>query len=528
MKDFAGVTRFFAESDSPEQSALRSVSSFMLPDSLATWSCATLLCFLASWGGLLLARTPAQVDVLWPANGIMLAFLLVRPPRYWVSYVAGAIAASLAVHWILGFQISQSWIFTAANTVELVMAAVWLTPEDRTHSPEPDLTNPRALAAFVFYGVLLAPLASTAVVELILIGLGTPAQILALSNYFIGDAMGIAMMTPLVLAVHVREVRLLFAAKKRWETVGILAGLTLLAIAVFSQNGLPLVFLLFPALLLSIFRLGISGSAIGIFLMAVPAAFLTVQRRGPFSPGLVTNNNQIVHSIFSLQCFLGICLVTIYSVASALAERDRAQKEMTEAFEVEQTAAATDHTTGLANRRTFDRELARQWRRALREHGNLSLLMIDVDQFKLYNDYYGHVAGDACLLAVAKVLMKAPLRESDLIARYGGEEFAVILPRANADGASRIGELIRQSVADAALPHFARVPGIVTVSIGVATFHPTAEMNEAGLNESELIQRADSALYIAKGAGRNQIRIWQETATGEDPNAGPNANLKIN
>jgi diguanylate cyclase (GGDEF)-like protein len=278
---------------------------------------------------------------------------------------------------------------------------------------------------------------------------------------------------------------------------------------VFAHTGAPLIFLLFPPLLLMIFRLGSSGSAIGLFLMCVPAAYFTSQWRGPFvmqGTGLTAKLMQI-HSIFLLQCFLGVSLVAIYSVSVALAERNRQHMELTVAYREADTNAAIDHVTGLANRRAFDRHLDREWRRAIRENVCLSLIMIDVDQFKLYNDNYGHVAGDACLRAVGAVLRDAPLRASDLAARYGGEEFAIILPRAAAEGAFLLADRIRQTIADQCLPHRAHTPGIVTVSMGVATIQPRPEGSEISL-----IEMADLALYLAKKEGRDQVRSWEVEA----------------
>jgi two-component system chemotaxis family response regulator WspR len=178
---------------------------------------------------------------------------------------------------------------------------------------------------------------------------------------------------------------------------------------------------------------------------------------------------------------------------------------MTAAYHEADLNAGIDHVTGMANRRTFDKQLAREWRRAVRERVGLSLIMIDADQFKLYNDHYGHLAGDACLRMIGSILRNAPLRETDLAARYGGEEFAVILPRATSEGASLMAERIRQAVADQHIPHLPYHPGIVTISMGVATIRPTDEWDE-----TMLIEKADQALYLAKKEGRNQVKSWDE------------------
>jgi diguanylate cyclase (GGDEF)-like protein len=146
--------------------------------------------------------------------------------------------------------------------------------------------------------------------------------------------------------------------------------------------------------------------------------------------------------------------------------------------------------------------------------------MIDVDLFKAFNDYYGHLAGDACLSFLASVLREVPFRETDMAARYGGEEFAVILPGAVEDGAAILADKIRQAVADRLIPHTLNMAGIVTISIGVATMRPV-ETDE----HTELIRRADEALYAAKRDGRNQIKTWEQSLELKSDPAVPDPEL---
>jgi len=163
--------------------------------------------------------------------------------------------------------------------------------------------------------------------------------------------------------------------------------------------------------------------------------------------------------------------------------------------------ATRDGLTGLANRRFFDETLNTEWRRAMRESTPLSLLMLDVDFFKRYNDAYGHQKGDACLQFVACAMMGEMLRASDLAARYGGEEFVVILPTTTLQGATVVGERVRAAVARLGMPHSASdVAEYVSASIGVATVVPTPRSTPA-----QLIAAADAALYRAKREGRNRV-----------------------
>jgi diguanylate cyclase (GGDEF)-like protein/PAS domain S-box-containing protein len=165
--------------------------------------------------------------------------------------------------------------------------------------------------------------------------------------------------------------------------------------------------------------------------------------------------------------------------------------------------AIEDGLTGLANRRRFDERLLEEWGRAYREKTSLSLLLIDVDQFKTYNDEYGHPAGDACLRSVARVLAAEAHRISDLAARYGGEEFALLLPNTDAAGCVRIGERIRRALAEAEIPHPLNLPSRrVTVSLGGAICRPA---HERSAGHASLIDAADRALYAAKDGGRDRL-----------------------
>ncbi|HEY5800903.1 MAG TPA: diguanylate cyclase, partial [Burkholderiaceae bacterium] len=161
--------------------------------------------------------------------------------------------------------------------------------------------------------------------------------------------------------------------------------------------------------------------------------------------------------------------------------------------------ALQDALTGLANRRQFDLALASEFRRAVRRQTSLALLMLDVDNFKRYNDEYGHPAGDRCLQAISGVIHGQ--RPGDLSARYGGEEFAILLPDTTLDGAVKLAQHLRDGVRALKLPHKRNPAGIVTISIGVAALTPPRGEGDAHL----LLQTADAALYAAKASGRDAV-----------------------
>lgn len=164
-----------------------------------------------------------------------------------------------------------------------------------------------------------------------------------------------------------------------------------------------------------------------------------------------------------------------------------------------QLASEKDSLTGLWNRRRFDRQLQHEWKFALRHNEPLSLLMLDVDYFKRFNDRYGHQQGDQCLQKVAQAIMRCANRETDLSARYGGEEFTVILPAIDRRGAETVAECIRTHIEQLQITHEdSEVHAVVTISCGIATLNA----NHGGTPEN-LIRLADQALYRAKGKGRN-------------------------
>jgi two-component system chemotaxis family response regulator WspR len=184
-----------------------------------------------------------------------------------------------------------------------------------------------------------------------------------------------------------------------------------------------------------------------------------------------------------------------------LAQFQEAQDQLEEMNLALVKLAANDGLTGIANRRLFDEVIERAWAEGLETARPLSLILIDVDYFKPYNDIYGHLAGDDCLRRVARVIDGLPLSPRDLASRYGGEEFAIVLPGRTESEATSLANMLRREVAAMRIPHEGSPhDGIVTVSIGVVARIPTDDCTPAGLIES-----ADNCLYRAKEAGRNWI-----------------------
>jgi diguanylate cyclase (GGDEF)-like protein len=263
-------------------------------------------------------------------------------------------------------------------------------------------------------------------------------------------------------------------------------------------------------------------SVLDLWLMVVMCAWVfdialaSVLNAGRFDVGWYLGR------IYGLLATSFVLLVLLYEnsmLYAALIETHASDQRKTAELELLTTV---DALTGIANRRCFDKAIDVEWRRTVRHGTPLSLLMIDVDCFKGYNDTYGHVAGDACLRAIAELLASSARRAGEIAARYGGEEFAVLLPHVDETAALSLAGKVCQCVRDLQIQHQASVAAAhVTVSIGVASASSTrligatdAQFGSDGewdevtrLGPVHLVQAADQALYAAKAAGRNRVSL---------------------
>lgn len=247
-------------------------------------------------------------------------------------------------------------------------------------------------------------------------------------------------------------------------------------------------------------RYALFAAVTGVVLFGT-VAFLEVSKLVPLSPGL---SQPVVHSVYSLSggwvesviaVIIGIFITFIsinYGMNQALKYRRKLELQ-----------AILDGLTCIPNRRYFDEHLAKEWKRAFRYARPISLIMIDIDNFKAYNDHYGHLSGDECLRRVALLLQKGVRRPTDIVARFGGEEFAVLLPDTTLIGAKVLAELLRTEIEAASIEHaYSNVSPFVTISLGVASVVPDSLFPEL------LIDYADRAMYYAKQNGRNRVESF--------------------
>ena len=200
------------------------------------------------------------------------------------------------------------------------------------------------------------------------------------------------------------------------------------------------------------------------------------------------------------------------NIARDISRRKVEEADLHRTLATAEQLASSDPLTGIANRRHFDQMIEREWLRAARDQINLSVLLLDVDHFKLYNDVNGHLTGDQCLRQVVAAIRPVVSRPADLLARYGGEEFVVVLPNTDAAGARQMAEWIRESVEMSGLPHADNPPyGVITLSVGCATMTPRPPITHL-----QLLEAADQALYRAKSGGRNCVQMAQiQPGTGQ-------------
>ncbi len=566
-----------------------------------------------------------EADLIWVANGVLLAYLLLAPRRRWPAYISAAFVAQFSGGLLVGHHgIISGLLLTFLNVAESLISALLLR---RRTSELPDFTSPSYIARFIAFGVFAGPVIAGAA-DTLLSPLWhtssplwqTPSSAAEFLEWVAADALGACVATPAFVAIFRARFHLSLFSFKHWaHLLPVLA----CSVAAFCQARLPLCFLLYPLLVLVVLRLGLGWATLGTLFVAGVASSFTVRGQGPFA---ASGPISAMESALLLQLFIAGAMVLLYSISVVLesrraterrlqqvaalhdlvmensrdvmiiadfdgnrnfvpaagtewggwfkedliehsslelvhpddrqnvattllalrsgrdgalvecrvrkrdssyvwveaslrtirdpvthlptgilnnvreiTERKLAEQRLADAYRAVEELAITDALTGLANRRQFEQCLANEWRRGLRERMPLSLLLIDADLFKTYNDTYGHLRGDHCLKQIAQAAQDVIARPGDLVARFGGEEFAVILPNTGSSGAQRMAHEICKVLHDRQIPHSLNPLGVVTVSIGSATLTP-----QLGQPAVCLVDTADKALYQAKRKGRNQ------------------------
>ncbi len=588
-------------------------------------------CFVALTASTMLvgffAKNNDGTNVIWIANGLMLAYLLLAPRWHWPYYLMTGVAALTVGSALIGEHWRNILMFNSLNFIEVLIGAVLLRPRSLVL---PRFTNWSYLLRFVLFAVIAGPLVAGLIFTVISMGLWRQDPTTTLMGWLTADCLGIAVATPMFVAIFQSDIKFGLVWRRNWSYLILLMGVTCI---VFARGPASYLFLIYPLLLWVLFRMGIGWAATGTLFVAVVGGWYSVHGSGPLGAGssltqvdralmlqifvavaiamlygvsvvmesqatserrlkeiaslfsLVTDNSRdailltdfddhrlymsaamkrllqwseeefakqrtielvhpddrrkalrVMHELnsggegASLECRVlkrdGLYLWVeaslravrnpakgvprgVLNIVRDISERKVSEKRLQQAYSALEAAADKDPLTGLANRRRFDQSLASEWRRGVREQRPLSLLMIDADLFKSYNDTYGHPRGDFCLRQIADAALEVVVRPGDLVARLGGEEFAVLLPNTEENGALMVAHDICAAVRRRNLEHSGNATGIITVSAGCGTIVPSF-----GQHPQELIELADEALYLAKRSGRNRVCVG-EAAEGK-------------
>jgi diguanylate cyclase (GGDEF)-like protein len=432
--------------------------------------------------------------IYWPYNGITIALLLLSSRRKWPWIVAGFMLASVRSEINSHDPFGNAFIDVTCNLIEILIPA-WTLPPFR--SLKLWMMEPNLSLRFTFFAVLLGPAITSLPVAWHFHPVNHIGFWTLVIKWAFTDALGTALWAPLALILVSRETYDLFRIRELPQTLALLVALLTVTWFTFGQESYPLSFAPYPVLLFVAIRLGFSGAVIGANMLSLIAAYMSLRGHGPFALASHIGSDE---QTLVLQIYSTLAMLFVLPLSVILIERRNFAAQLQQALGDMKQLATIDQLTSVANRRRFDESLDTEWKRAFRDGSPISLLMIDADHFKSFNDRYGHVAGDQCLRGIAAALHAKPLRQYDLVARYGGEEFAAILPGAPAAIAEQIAQQMRVSVLEACIRHEDNLHGRVTVSIGYATFVPAR-----GTNPAELIAAADRALYRAKETGRNRV-----------------------
>jgi len=476
---------------------------------------------LVASGGLALTGSVQRVAVIWPLNGLYLALLLRAPQRQWPQLVVSVWLGNLLADCAFGDPPWLAFGLSALNQLEVLLSAYGLA---RRGCIGRDLSRARSLSQFVLLAVIAAPLLSGLLAAVVLHGVSPAPWYRVALRWYAADALGSAIVTPLALALRPATFKNVFIRRRLWRNLLPLTVLATVTVAVFLQSQLPLLFLIFPPLMWCVLQMGLAGGAVGLTLVTALSIEALIDAHGPLQ--LVTTDTLLLGSstlrLLVLQLLLFTAAATMLILSAVITQRERLRRLVQRDVQRFRALSNIDGLTAVANRRCFDAVLDVEWRRAHREGLALSVLMIDVDYFKSYNDRYGHLAGDDALRAIALALRGALRRAGDLVARFGGEEFAVVLPHTPPAQAAQVGVMLCRAVRDLQIEHLdCTVYTQLTVSLGCAGL--TDVRAAAPFDSQDLLHAADVALYRAKRDGRDRVALQTgEILSSDRPPRGQN------
>jgi diguanylate cyclase (GGDEF)-like protein len=451
-----------------------------------------------SWLGIVLSHQSDGIATIWFSNGLIFSLLITQPKRRWLPYFLAGLTADTLADMIYGDPFQLAFGVSLANSVEVVTSALLLT---RWFGSPLDLRRRRTLIGFLVIPVLGATALTGALGAFWTLQLVPgPSWWEMFRTWYLGDLLGMAIVAPLIIMVQQPGFFAMFDRRQLPHTLLVLVAPVIVTTLVFTHNQDPLSFLIFPAFLLVAFRLGLPGTVVNILVVTLMAIGFTIKGHGPLM--LIAGEHMLLHRIVIAQVFAAVAIFTMFPVAAILEEKEELKRSLATSEARFRNLALKDELTGLPNRRAFNLQFERAWDEAFISRKCLGLIILDVDQFKQYNDVAGHPAGDVYLRSISRVVDGIAEETQTIPARIGGEEFAIILPDTTLERTREIAETVRESVLDLALPHPATASGIQTVSLGVAVQVP---LN--GETSIDLMRVADKAMYEAKLNGRNQVAL---------------------
>jgi diguanylate cyclase (GGDEF)-like protein len=462
------------------------------------------------------AVTGENEVIVWLPNAVLLAALLhFNGKRGWLMALLTYTSDVLAN--LPNFRWEEAIPLSAINLAEIVLTYTLL----RRARMSAGLERIQDLLKLVFAGPVfsaaLAGLAAAAVLSHI--NVDPPPYFTLMRVWWFGDATGLLIFTPLLLTMARADAE--SATRRWWDWV--VAGVSITLIVLMFRaavNGVdemaiaPTVLL--PSLLYFAARFDVRWTTLAVALLSLSVAKLRAIGHDPLggtsTHAAISQAQELIVTICVVGLGFAVVLRELRTNEHRLEQKVRERTREIEASNARlETLSTTDGLTGVANRRHFDQVLANEWVRARRTGQPVTLVMMDVDLFKSFNDQYGHQRGDECLQQVARTFQTHTRQNFDLVARYGGEEFAVIAPATDAVGGVDLAAQLCKALEDLRLPHIASPFGVVTVSIGVAAIVPVE-------NETPdlLIARADEALYQAKAIGRNIVVLARSAEPDAD------------
>jgi diguanylate cyclase (GGDEF)-like protein len=438
-------------------------------------------------------------QIFWPLNGVTVAILVMRPRDHWWKILVAVAVGTGAGEYLDGNSLGSMLLQRMLSVMEVGLSA-WLLPPFSnldTWLRKPGL-YPRFAAA-----VLVGPAVSGVLAATYFHMTDLTPWLEAFDGWALADAMGIACVVPLVLSLRSPEARALIEPERVLITAVTLAGAVVVMALIFTSSEYPLIFILYPLLMLVDWKLGLCGSSLALCCSCIVAVFQTEHGFGPFA----SNHGLGMPRDLAVQVFLGFHLLGFLPISILFLERRWMETELRNSLAQAAALASLDGLTGVANRRALDQSLQDQWMISLHRRTPLAMLMIDADHFKAFNDKLGHQAGDECLRSIAATLARHAPGPGDLVARFGGEEFAMLLPGTPLKTARSVAEGLRAAIFNLGIAHPMGTDQRVTVSIGCAAIFPSDKSTF-----QQLVAAADEALYAAKRAGRNCVSSLESGA----------------